>query len=142
MTDRGRMGGDRIAAPLTGLAEGTAFEDILDGYFTLRESVRQMMVRNGFGQAVFTLHHAPLIEVPGLAETAAVPLHLRPAHSGLVTRLSLTVTLQPDLRLQGAGLWSWTDPRPDPGLPADIRLGEPAFIAGTGWTEPGLWFSA
>ena len=114
---------------------GRPFQDILDGYFPLRESVRQMAVRQGFGAVTLMLTQAPVMDVAGLAEDEPVPLHLREGYAGLIDTLILTGLRAADgrFRLFGGGDWRWFDARDDAALPADIRLGEPAFVQGFGW---------
>ncbi|WP_127108243.1 hypothetical protein [Pararhodobacter zhoushanensis] len=118
------------------------FQDILDGYFTLRESLRQMAARQGFDGVTLTLTHAPVMDVRGLAADEPVPLHLRDGHAGLIDTLVVTALFGAEsVLLLGAGAWRWFDDRADPALPADVRLGEPAFVRGVGWsgvtqTEP------
>lgn len=138
-----------------GLPGGTAqpFHDILDGYFTLRESMRQLMARHRLGWAWLVLRHAPVMEIAGLAPDAPVPLHLRDGHAGLIDTLLLTAVAPgpaggatppgptaggpgaiPDGTplLSGTGSWRWLDARRDTALPADIRLAEPAYVTGFG----------
>ncbi|CUH63629.1 hypothetical protein TG4357_00794 [Thalassovita gelatinovora] len=118
-----------------GLAE--PFQDILDGYFTLKESVRQMMARHDFSWAWLTLHQAPVMDISGLAPDEPVPLHLRDGYAGLIDTMMLTV-LRPGTQgsdefvLIGIGEWQWLDNRAHTDLPKDIRLGEPAYFSGFG----------
>lgn len=113
---------------------GVAFEDILDGYFTLRETMRQMMERNGFSGAWITLTQAPMIDIPGLPPEAPVPLHLREEQAGMIDEMNL-ISLRHDAGVSvfGLGNWFWLDPPANRDLPTDIRLGEPAFVRGVGW---------
>lgn len=124
----------------SGQNEGaTAFTDILEGYFTLKESVRQMMARHDFTWVWLTVLHAPIMDIEGLAADAPVPLHLREHYAGLIDFMTLTA-LCPDPKngseatLIGAGDWQWLDTRPDTALPCDIRLGEPAYFSGFGFS--------
>lgn len=116
---------------------GCAFEDILDGYFPLFESVRQMMERQGFTSMWITILHAPVMDIAGLALTAPVPLSLRKTYSGMVDHLTLSVTKSnDDVRLVGVGNWIWVDGRDEMDtFPAATRLGEPAFVRGIGITQ-------
>ncbi|PJE32597.1 hypothetical protein PSM7751_01490 [Pseudooceanicola marinus] len=112
------------------------FHDILDGYFTLKESVRQMMARHDLSWAWMLLCHAPVMEIDGLAPDAPVPLHLRDGYAGLIDTMVLTVTRPEgeaaEVSLLGTGEWRWLDVRANTALPADIRLGEPAYFTGFG----------
>ncbi|WP_238364675.1 hypothetical protein [Mesobacterium pallidum] len=113
------------------------FDDILDGYFTLKESVRQLMARHQLSWAWLVLSHAPVMEIAGLAPDAPVPLHLRDGHAGVIDALFVTVlycdaTGEHDISLTGSGDWRWLDGRGDAALPADIRLAEPAYVMGFG----------
>lgn len=113
---------------------GRAFEDILDGYFPLDETIRQMMRRNGFRGAWLTLLHAPVMEVEGLRPGEPVPLHLRGHLAGMIDRLAVEARMRDGaVRLRAVGDWWWVDPaRAGEALTAAIRLGEPAFVRGVG----------
>jgi|GEM_PF-4814639 len=114
--------------------EGRAFEDILDGYFPLRESIRQMMDRQGFSRVWVTLQHAPIMNLKHLAPTDPVPLTLPKVYAGMIDFMSLTAT-QADATpaLSGVGEWFWVDPSDRTALfPTSVRLGEPAFVRGIG----------
>jgi len=118
-------------------ASAEPFHDILDGYFTLKESVRQMMARHDFSWAWLVLCHAPVMEIEGLAPDAPVPLHLREGYAGVIDSMLLTVTRiggsdTAEYALIGTGDWRWLDDRADTALPPDIRLGEPAYLTGFG----------
>ncbi|WP_417599497.1 hypothetical protein [Pararhodobacter oceanensis] len=120
--------------PEAACAGAEPFQDILDGYFTLRESLCQMMARHGFQWAWLTLRHAPIMQIDGLPPEAPVPLHMRDGYAGFIDGMMLTVIRRgsSDLLLHGSGAWRWLD-RPDTtGLPQDIRLGEPAYLTGFG----------
>jgi hypothetical protein len=116
------------------------FHDILDGYFTLKESLRQFMARHQLSWAWIMLRHAPVMEIDGLPADAPVPLHLRDGYGGLIDAMVLTVTRTDgpdgeDLAIVGSGQWHWLDAREDSALPADIRLAEPAYLTGFGLSE-------
>ena len=68
---------------------GDLFEDTMDGYFPFRESVRQMMARNGFAAAWISLAHAPMMDLPDVAADAPVPLRLRPEAAGTIRSMAL-----------------------------------------------------
>lgn len=111
------------------------FQDILDGYFTLRESVRQMMARHDLAWVWMALWQAPVMDIAGLAPREPVPLHLRDGYAGLIEGMALTA-VRPDPAadpvLMGVGDWRWLDERNDQALPPEIRLAEPAFFRGLG----------
>ncbi|WP_157018078.1 hypothetical protein [Mesorhizobium xinjiangense] len=113
---------------------GHAFEDILDGYFPLGESVRQMMARHGFASMWITLLHAPVMNIRGLPPTAPVPLSLPKTYSGMIDDMALVATQADDgVRLSGVGDWFWVDGREETEtFPPSTRLGEPAFVRGIG----------
>ncbi len=113
---------------------GRAFEDILDGYFPLGESVRQMMERHGFATMWIALLHAPVMNIRGLPPTAPVPLSLPKTYSGMIDNMSLlAVQCDEGVRLAGVGDWLWVDGRAESEtFPVSTRLGEPAFVRGIG----------
>jgi hypothetical protein len=127
---------------LTPASGALPFHDILDGYFTLKQSVHQMMTRNHFVWANFTVRHAPIMDIAGLAPDAPVPLHLRDHHAGMIEVMVLTVLRAApqetgEFILIGAGDWHWLNGPADMALPKDIRLGEPAYLTGFGMpTQP------
>lgn len=116
---------------------GRAFEDILDGYFPLAESIRQMMERQGFTAVWLTLLHAPVMNIKGLGPLDPVPLSLRKIYAGMIHNMSLEARrTQEGLSLDGAGDWFWLNPDDEAAtFPETTRLGEPAFVRGIGLTE-------
>lgn len=111
------------------------FEDIIDGYFPLQESLRQMLVRNGFASACITLTHVPIMDIPGLAAEAPVPLRLAQGTAGIADRLDIIVTLDGSApKVSGTGKWRWyADSRAQEKLLSPLtRLAEPAIIQGIG----------
>lgn len=114
--------------------KGRAFEDILDGYFPLEESVRQMMERQGFSRAWLQLLHAPTMDLPGLAPTDPVPVTLPKVYAGMIDYMAIEAVKGdgPPL-LNGCGDWFWIDPvNRTVNLSPSVRLGEPAFVRGIG----------
>lgn len=113
--------------------EGRFFEDTIDGYFPLVESLRQMLVRQRFAAAWIDMSHAPMMDLPGLAADAPVPLRLDKARAGMIRHLAGFVRLSPDGSTLGCiGRWTWITRGPIDRLPAHIRLAEPAFLRGIG----------
>lgn len=113
---------------------GEAFEDILDGYFPLNESVRQMMERHQFTFMRISLLHAPVMNIRGLAATEPVPLYLRKIYAGMIDNMVIAARQSKGvMRMRGAGEWMWVDGTEDtPHFPSSTRLGEPAFVRGIG----------
>lgn len=111
------------------------FEDIIDGYFPLQESLRQMLVRNGFASACVTLTHAPIMNIPGLAPDAPVPLRLDRGTAGIADRLDIIIAMRGgDPQLSGSGKWRWDSQSGvnAPTLSPLTRLAEPAIVKGIG----------
>lgn len=120
---------------------GRAFEDILDGYFPLRESVRQLLQRQGFKAMWITLLHAPIMNIKGLPPDAPVPMHLRKIYSGMIDHMLLVAcTSAEGMTLAGSGDWFFSDKEEDTDVFPDlIRLGEPAFVRGIGILDADPW---
>lgn len=111
-------------------ATGTAFEDIIDGYFPLEISIVQMMARHDYAHAVVLLGHAPIMHIPGLPPNDPVPLSIRQGRAGMIDQMVLFVNAS-TRRLHGQGQWRWLDGTAtgdtfDP----KTRLAEPAFLRG------------
>ncbi|WP_370208442.1 hypothetical protein [Pararhodobacter marinus] len=110
---------------------GRFFEDIIDGYFPLRESLRQGLQRHGFSAALVVISHAPILHLPGDDGQGPVPMRLQAARAGVLRSfLGLAVIAGNDMRLVGAGDWVW--PGAALGITPDTRLAEPAFLRGIG----------
>lgn len=116
---------------------GCAFEDILDGYFPLGESLRQLMERRRFICMWTTILHAPVMNISGLPSTAPVPLCLPRIYSGMIDHMVLSAeTSAEGVAVTGRGVWFWTDGRAETGtFPPLTRLGEPAFVRGIGISD-------
>lgn len=112
---------------------GRRFDDLLDGYFPLGESIGQMMTRQGFAAALLRLTQAPMLHLPDLGPEAPVPLRIPPDHAGLIQDMQLFATLRDGrAELRGTAVWHWQRTGPTDHLPRDIRLAEPAFVRGIG----------
>ncbi|WP_334191829.1 hypothetical protein [Pararhodobacter sp.] len=110
---------------------GHFFEDIIDGYFPLGESLRQMLARQDFGAALVVITHAPVLHWPGDDGQGPVPMRLQTATAGLIRAfVGLAVLAGNGMRLSGVADWRW--PGADHGLSAGTRLAEPAFLRGIG----------
>ncbi|PTX03224.1 hypothetical protein [Pararhodobacter aggregans] len=113
------------------LVAGHFFEDIIDGYFPLGESLRQMLSRQGFGAALVVITHAPVLHWPGDDGQGPVPMRLRAATAGLLRwSLALAVLDGNGMRLSGVADWRW--PEGERGFGPETRLAEPAFLRGIG----------
>ncbi len=119
----------RIAARL--------FDDTIDGYFPLRQSLAQMLERNRFSAALISLLYVPVMEIPGLPPDAPVPLRLPAAHAGVISRLIVIARSgETGLQLAGQGRWHWRQRPHGSVLSPMVRLGEPVFIRGIGFEKP------
>jgi hypothetical protein len=108
----------------------TQREDVLDGYFPLRLSITDLMQRMGLATAQLDLSFAPILDVPGLAYDAPVPLNIRSGRAGMIHEASLIVSLQGSVAaVRGLARWTWFD-----GTSAETvfdpmtRLAEPALV--------------
>jgi len=115
------------------LIRAKVFEDTIDGYFPLSESLRQMMERNRLDTALVRILHAPAMEIPGLKPQDPVPLLITNDHSCMIHQMTLIVRLDGnEIAVSGAGEWSWTREHrlKDDQFSTEHRLAEPAFIRG------------
>ncbi|MEP3845527.1 MAG: hypothetical protein ABJM43_09320 [Paracoccaceae bacterium] len=110
------------------------FEDTLDGYIPLELSIQYMLDRNRFQAAWIVLMHAPVMDIPGLAATAPVPLILSQSCSGLIDNMDIIATRHRDTaQLSGVGSWRWSAAMHETKFAPSHRLGEPVFIRGIGF---------
>lgn len=110
------------------------FDDTIDGYFPLQNSLAQMMDRQGFAAARVQIRFAPIIDVPGLAHGAPVPLNIRSGRAGMIEKMDLVVTHSGG-QVSGHAQWRWfgkENEHPEGKLDPMTRLAEPAFIHGIG----------
>ncbi|MEP3233297.1 MAG: hypothetical protein ABJO30_10755 [Hyphomicrobiales bacterium] len=115
---------------------GHVFEDTIDGYFPLQESLKQMMKRQGFSAAVVSLNFAPAMDIPNLAHEDPVPLYVTDGFGCMINHMTLVVRHIGDkVEVEGLGDWKWFDgPLIDtPHFSPLHRLAEPAFIKGVGF---------
>lgn len=115
---------------------GRIFEDTIDGYFPLEESVRQLLLRHQFGSAWISIVEAPFIYLQDLPATSPVPMKLlADTPGGIIQYMALIAYLQEEqISLRGVARWAWLteDPSYLNTLPKDCRLAEPAFVRGIG----------
>lgn len=122
-----------LVTPTENVIAGKAFEDTIDGYFPLRESLRQMLVRNECRTALVFILHAPAMEIPGLAPEDPVPLYITQGHGCILYEMALIVRLVAgNAVVTGLANWNWWGQhRADDPVFSDMhRLAEPAFIRG------------
>ena len=120
---------------------GQFFEDTIDGYFPLQESLKQMMERQGFSAAIVCLSYAPAMEIPDLAPSDPVPLYVTDGFGCMINRMTLVVRYSEGrAEIEGIGDWKWFDgPLVDaPHFSPLHRLAEPAFIKGVGFRASDL----
>jgi len=109
------------------------FADTIDGYFPLKNSLNQMMGRQGFESAIVKISFAPIMEIDGLPADAPVPLSVRTARVGLIEDMLLIVTRD---EFCGSGVWRWLgESDQDAGFSPMTRLAEPAYLEGVGFSE-------
>lgn len=111
---------------------GSIFEDILDGYFPIRESARQLLERQGASAIWIRFVHAPVMTISGLSASEPVPMSVRKAYSGMIDHMTLFVARAGDqVEVSGVGDWYWADGREETDtLPDSTRMGEPVFVRG------------
>ncbi|MEJ6392150.1 hypothetical protein V8J82_02720 [Gymnodinialimonas sp. 2305UL16-5] len=121
-----------MASTASAPCDALAFDDIIDGYFPLRVSLADMMVRRGLRQAQLTLSHAPIMDVPGLGWQEPVPLNIRSGRAGMIDWMVLRVAVRgSDLAMSGQACWRWFDGGdPGPAFDPMTRLAEPAYLLG------------
>lgn len=120
--------------------DGFYFEDFIDGYFPLIQSLSHLMDRQAVDAALLVLRVAPMMEIPGLAPEDPVPLHINPVYAGQIDWLGVVVRrVTQEVRISGHALWTWNDRkrRNASHLSPTIRLAEPAFVRGVGFRDGG-----
>jgi len=114
-------------------ASAEVFEDTIDGYFPLHESLRQLLERNRIETAIVRIIHAPAMEISGLKRQDPVPLCMANDQGCMIHQMTLIVCLEQDeITVSGAGHWTWTGVHRlnDVQFSVEHRLAEPAFIRG------------
>tara|TARA_B100001093_G_C26803767_1_gene1004568 strand:+ start:499 stop:1149 length:651 start_codon:yes stop_codon:yes gene_type:complete len=118
------------------------FEDIIDGYFPLKESLKQMLGRFHSSAAWINFRFSPMINQGNLRPSDPVPLQVDGFRAGLINEASiLVISTKGDVILTGIADWSWhgSDREAEPELSPYHRLAEPALVRGcllNGETEP------
>lgn len=115
---------------------GRVFEDTIDGYFALQESLLQLLVRQQFTSAWISIVEAPFIVLPDIPPTSPVPMKLHPhTPSGIIQYMAVVAAVRNDkIQLSGVARWSGLtqDSAFQQKLPQSLRLAEPAFVRGIG----------
>ena len=120
---------------------GHVFEDTIDGYFPLQESLRQMMERQGFVAAIVSLVLAPAMDIPDIAPVDPVPLYVTVGYGCMINRMSIIVRYADGkIETEGLGDWKWYNgPSIGDRLFSPLyRLAEPAFVQGVGFKAGAL----
>lgn len=117
--------------------KGAFFEDNIDGYFELRDSLRHLLDRHGFAAAYLALAHAPIMALADWPRDAPVPLRLTRGAAGTLRRAALFARATEDgTALSGWARWLWLDGRPcEDNFRAEWRLAEPCFLRGIGFAS-------
>lgn len=113
------------------VVRGHAFEDTIDGYFSLRDSLRQLMIRQSCNTAFVRILHAPVMEIPGLAVNEPVPLYIQEAYAGMIQQMTVLAEVKnDDIALSGIAEWKWEAEGNDILFSPECRLAEPAYVCG------------
>ncbi len=114
---------------------GLFFEDIVDGYFPLKESLRQLLIRQGFNFALISFIFAPILKNNQLKKHSPVPLHITRKNSGIICYFTALAKLDgADVFTTGVADWFWENEHPSKACNffTTDRLAEPAFVRGIG----------
>ena len=109
------------------------FEDIIDGYFPLKESLKQMLSRFQSPAAWVNFRFSPLINKENLKPSDPVPIQVDGFRTGLIHEASiLVVSKNSEVILTGIADWSWHDSgrQAEAELSPFHRLAEPALVRG------------
>lgn len=120
---------------------GHVFEYVIDGYFPLQESLRQMMERQGFCATIVCLNFAPAMDIPNLAPQDPVPLYVTDGFGCMIRRMTLVARHKDGkVEIEGYGDWNWFDGPSVDALEFSTlhRLAEPAFVKGVGFKAGGI----
>ena len=109
------------------------FEDIIDGYFPLKESLKQMLRRFHSSAAWINFKFSPLINQENLKPSDPIPVRVDGFRTGLINEASILVVLQKEqVILTGIADWCWHGSAnlAEPELSPLHRLAEPALVRG------------
>ena len=109
------------------------FEDIIDGYFPLKESLKQMLSRFQSSAAWINFRFSPLINKEHLKPSDPIPIQVDGFRTGLIHEASiLVVSKDGEAILTGVADWSWHDSerQADTELSPFHRLAEPVLVRG------------
>jgi len=115
---------------------GNFFSDIIDGYFSLHDSLLQMMIRQDFHGAWISIAHIPFINPSVSSAYPLLPVKLASQYNyGYINRMELAVAVEGErLKIKGVSNWTYlhkNENKREYFLPS-FRLAEPAFIHGIG----------
>lgn len=109
------------------------FEDVIDGYFPIGESLKQMLQRFHASSAWVNFIYAPIIRGDHLAPSDPVPVNVAGCVSGMINDVSIFISMENrNVALTGVGDWHWhnaTTNESEP-LASSHRLVEPVFVRG------------
>ena len=109
------------------------FEDVIDGYFPIGESLKQMLQRFHVSSAWVNFIYAPIIRGDHLAPSDPVPVNVAGCVSGMINDVSIFISMENrNVTLTGVGDWHWhnaTTNESEP-LASSHRLVEPVFVRG------------
>ncbi len=114
---------------------GVFFEDIIEGYFPLRESLTQLLIRQSFDFAFVSFIFAPTFKNNQVRKNSTVSYHVETINSGMLTYFTALAELRnTEIDATGVASWCWKKNYPTGVyhfLTSD-RLAEPAFVRGFG----------
>ena len=109
------------------------FEDVIDGYFPIGESLKQMLQRFHVSSAWVNFIYAPIIRGDHLAPSDPVPVNVAGCVCGMINDVSIFISMENrNVALTGVGDWHWhnaTTNKSEP-LASSHRLVEPVFVRG------------
>ena len=105
------------------------FNDVIDGYFPLQNSLSHLLVRLNTKLAYLEIRYAPNMDIPGLAHSDPVPLNVKVGRVGMIEKLH--VRYESSGNFSSNGSWHWLDAQEaNNSFDKVIRLAEPAYVQG------------